>query len=238
MNFPEIIQISEILSGKGVYLFVWYALSFTLLATVFNRSKLLKTFKKDTISVPVYFALFFTLLFFIPFIYLLIIKANTTDLFSLGLSPGKIRTGMTITIIGIPISILVAYSGIKQTKSFYPFSKSSLFNIKNFLFIEFLYLIFYYTAWEFTFRGFFQGFITSSLPTFNGIVIGITIQTIISVLYHLGHPDNEIFGALFGGIIFGSITYYTQSILYAVILHSILGISTDSIIYIQTKKQK
>jgi membrane protease YdiL (CAAX protease family) len=64
-----------------------------------------------------------------------------------------------------------------------------------------------------------------------GLIPALAVQTIISTLYHFGHPPSEIFAALGAGVIFGLVAYATGSIFYASILHAAVGISNDVFLY-------
>ena len=70
----------------------------------------------------------------------------------------------------------------------------------------------------------------------QGIIISISIQTIISTIYHIGHPFEEILGAFAGGFIFGIIALLTGSFLYTWLIHAALGIATDTFVYLEQKK--
>ena len=101
------------------------------------------------------------------------------------------------------------------------------------------YLIFYYVTWEFTFRGVLLfTLIEWGGENSTGIIIAILIQAIIATVYHLGHPHMEILGALLGSVIFGIIAYSTQSILYTIFLHALIGILNDTIIYLRYHRDR
>jgi membrane protease YdiL (CAAX protease family) len=70
----------------------------------------------------------------------------------------------------------------------------------------------------------------------EGIIFAIMIQAIIATVYHLGHPNMEILGALVGSVIFGMIAYATHSILYTVFLHALIGILVDTINYFRVHR--
>ena len=88
---------------------------------------------------------------------------------------------------------------------------------------EIAYVLLYYIAWEF----FFRGFILFGLKTKFGAINAILIQTISSCLVHIGKPEGEIIGSIIVGVIFGVIVLRTRSIWYVVLLHAAIGVLTD-----------
>ena len=119
----------------------------------------------------------------------------------------------------------------------YPFSKKACQNPRKLFFYELSYLIFYYTSWEFTFRGVFLFSLIEMMgDNPSGVMAAILIQSIVATVFHLGHPHIEIIGALIGSFIFGVIAYATGSILYTVFLHASIGILNDVFIYCRYHK--
>jgi membrane protease YdiL (CAAX protease family) len=160
---------------------------------------------------------------------------------NLGFQPGNFKLGLILILISIPILVFAAYisSNDPNFKRYYPFSKNACRSLKTFVVYEISYLLMYYIAWEFTFRGFFLFSIAEMMGhSRSGILIAILIQAIISTVYHLGHPDLEILSALFGGIIFGIVAYATKSILYTIFIHAFLGILNDTFLYVRYYKKK
>ncbi len=169
------------------------------------------------------FAVFFVLMFIIPALYLkLKMKANFSD-FGLGL--GNVRAGLKLLAICIPIIVVVLYFGTDSpdVKLEYPLAKSLHNHHEMILWYHLAYVLLYYTAWEF----FFRGFLLFGLKDRFGIFNAILIQTISSCLIHLGKPASETIGAIFVGILFGMFVYRTRSIWYVFILHIIMGLCTD-----------
>ncbi|MFN3412278.1 MAG: hypothetical protein ACK4YF_08980, partial [Exilispira sp.] len=166
---------------------------------------------------------------------------------------GNYKIGLILSLISIPLILLAQKNIDKEIILFYPFSKQSLKDNKKFLIIEFLYFSLYYISWEALFRGFYQKFfffifykiqgstnlITNislnlhsinfsfSNPIFLILFISVNLQTLVSTLFHIGHPKIEIFASLIGGFIFGIISIITQSIFYTVFIHAFLGITID-----------
>ena len=182
------------------------------------------------------------LLFAIPFVLILSAFAQPLEILrSFGLQLGNSNLGVLTILIGIPITAVLIYVSTKDPalKEQYPFSKKACQNSKKFILYEIAYLIFYYIAWEFTFRGVLLFTLIGLMgENSTGIIVAILIQSIIATVYHLGHPPIEIFGALLGSVIFGIIAYSTHSILYTIFLHALIGILNDTIIYLRYHKNK
>jgi MFS family permease len=217
--------------------FLIYALSFTLLSSLFNYRKLLKKYEDDLKALFLYFAYFSLFLLIIPVIAILLFSAQPLEaLAKLGFELGDYRLGLKIILISIPLCVFFAFIGSNdpKLKDYYPYSKKACKSPATFVLYEASYLFLYYVAWEFAFRGFFlfsiAGMAAGSRP---GILTAILVQTIISTVFHLGHPDTEIFSSFIGGIIFGTIAYATKSFLYTIFIHSLIGILNDTFIYLR-----
>ncbi|UCE41058.1 MAG: CPBP family intramembrane metalloprotease [Candidatus Aminicenantes bacterium] len=224
------------------WLLVIYAVGFALISSFFHYRNLLKNHTDDFKSFIRYFISFFVLLFAIPFVFILLSFPQPLEtLRGLGLQFGEFNLGVMIILIGIPIIAVLAYISTKHPaiKEQYPFSKQACDNPRKFVVYEIFYLIFYYSAWEFTFRGVLLFSLIELMgENSTGIIVAILIQTIIATVYHLGHPHMEILGALVGSVIFGIIAYATQSILYTIFLHALIGILNDTIIYLRYHRNK
>jgi len=223
-------------------LFLVYAIGFTLVSSFFHYRNLLKKHADDFKAFIRYFLYFFVFLCVIPFVFILLSFTQPLEtLKSLGLQFGNSKLGILIILIGIPITAFVVYISTRDPaiKEQYPFSKRACENSKKFVLYEVCYLIFYYVTWEFTFRGVLLfTLIEWGGENSTGIIIAILIQAIIATVYHLGHPHMEILGALLGSVIFGIIAYSTQSILYTIFLHALIGILNDTIIYLRYHRDR
>jgi len=222
-------------------LFSIYAVGFTLISSLFHYKNLLKKHDDDFKVFIRYFAYFSLFLLVIPVIGIFLYSPHPLQaLKNLGFRIGNYKIGLTAILISIPIAAVSGYisSNDPKFKKFYPFSKNACRSLNTFVIYEISYLFLYYIAWEFTFRGVFLFSITEmTVPGKTGILIAILIQTIISTVYHLGHPDTEIFGAFVGGIIFGVIAYVTKSFLYTIFIHALIGIVNDTFLYIRYYKK-
>jgi membrane protease YdiL (CAAX protease family) len=224
------------------WLLAIYAIDFALISSFFHFRNLLKKHRDDFKAFIRYFVYFFLLLFVIPFVFVVIAFSRPFEILkSLGLQIGDFKLGMMIVLIGIPVTTFLVFIATKDPslKEQYPFSKKACEDPKKFIFYEISYLVFYYVAWEFTFRGVFLFTLIDLIgDNSTGIITAVLIQAIIATVYHLGHPHIEIIGALLGSVIFGIIAYYTHSIIYTIFLHALIGILNDTFIYLRYHKNK
>lgn len=169
------------------------------------------------------FSVFFLLVFVIPFLIIkLIFKENWKDY---GLSMGLYKKGLPLLLL-IPVVITpIIYFAAKMpdVRSEYPLSKLLFEHKELILGYEIMYILLYYVAWEF----FFRGFLLFGLEKKFGIWNAILIQTISSCLIHIGKPEGEIIGSIVVGILFGWLAWRTQSIWYVFALHVAIGVLTD-----------
>ena len=169
------------------------------------------------------FAVFFFLTFIIPVLYIkLVMRRKLTDF---GLGPGDWRTGIKFFIM-IPLLVVPVLYFATDTpgiRAEYPLAKSLLTDRSHLLVYELLYVLLYYVAWEFYFRGFLLFGLKDRFGAFNAVLI----QTISSCLVHIGKPESEIAGSILAGIVFGLIALRTKSIWYVFVLHATVGILTD-----------
>ena len=218
-----------------VTLFSILALSFTLLASFLNYRSLKKRFTSDFPALLAYFGFFFLLLFAVPLVYLLLAgrPAGLTPAM-LGLRIGNWKIGLVSCLVAIPLVLITLSNSARDPviRAWYPFSKDATTSIGRFLLYEAAYILLYYLAWDFAFRGLIQFSLIRLLPAgMPGTIVAIMAQTLLSTVYHLGHPDSEIWGAFAVGIIFGAITAATGSILYAFAIHALIGMGNDLYIY-------
>jgi len=218
-------------SSPQALLLVYLSLALTLMLTVFNYKSFLRKYD-DFKAFLLYFALFFLTLMAVPCLIVLLAAAEPFEFFGkTGFSLGNSSRGLIAMVVAAPLAVLAGFIGSQDPvmKQHYPFSKSACSNSRKFVVYEVAYLFLYYLTWEFVFRGLlFFPFISS-----NGLLIALGLQTILSTLYHIGHPDSEIFAALAAGFIFGFIAYWTGSFLYTVFIHALVGISNDTFLYLR-----
>jgi membrane protease YdiL (CAAX protease family) len=167
---------------------------------------------------------FFVLMFVIPFLFIkLHLKKPLSD-FGFGLGDIKYGTAFTIiAIVGLVLPLIYIASGMPDIQQEYPLAKILHERFDLIVWYELAYVLFYYVAWEFYFRG----FLLFGLKDKLGVMNAVLIQTISSCLIHLGKPDGEILGSILIGIIFGAVALRTRSFWYVFILHATIGVLTD-----------
>jgi membrane protease YdiL (CAAX protease family) len=104
----------------------------------------------------------------------------------------------------------------------YPLYKGAGASWQMFVLHSVGYLLFY-IGWETFFRGLMQHALS---PRF-GVWGAILVQTAISCIVHIGKPTAEIYGAIFGALVWGILVYRSRSILPAILTHWMLGLSLD-----------
>jgi uncharacterized protein len=148
-----------------------------------------------------------------------------------GLRLGDWRLGLKANAVLFPvIAIMLLYPSSMTTEmtGFYPLDRTAGESVYMFLRHEIARVLFFYSAWEF----FFRGFILFGLRKYVGDWLAICIQTIPSCLWHIGMPTGEIFASIAGGLLFGILAIRTGSILWPLLLHVLIGITLDLFIVI------
>jgi membrane protease YdiL (CAAX protease family) len=164
----------------------------------------------------------FLLMFGVPFLVAtLVFERHPREL---GLQMGDMQYGGWVLAVALPVALLVAYLGSadRAMQSEYPLAQSVIGQPRLFLIVEVFYLV-YYVGWEFLFRG----FMLFGLCRRYDALLAVLVQMIPSALVHIGKPAAESFAAILAGILFGYIALEAQSIVYPLILHATVGISTD-----------
>jgi membrane protease YdiL (CAAX protease family) len=216
-------------------LFALLALGFALLASVLHRTALRRRFAGDLAPVLLYFACFAVLLFAAPLAWVLAAGrgAGITPA-SLGLAVGRWRLGLVLCAVGTPLVVFAAFVGSRDPalRDVYPFSRDTLGRPGAFTLHEAAYALLYYPAWEFAFRGVLLFGLAAALPAGPaGLAVAVIVQTMLSTVYHLGHPPSEVISAFAFGIVFGVIAAATGSILYPLYLHALVGVLDDLFIW-------
>lgn len=134
---------------------------------------------------------------------------------------GGISVAITVPLIILPIAFIA--SGMPGIVAEYPLARVLLSRPDLVIWHELAYVLIYYTAWEFYFRG----FLLFSLESTFGGVNAILIQTISSTLIHIGKPEGELMGAIVAGIVLGALALRTRSFWYGFIIHASLGVLVD-----------
>lgn len=167
---------------------------------------------------------FFILMFLVPALHVFFFWRKSFD--DLGWGLGDKKFGIKFTIITLIFMVLpVAYLGSSDLSvvSEYPLAKV-LLTEKNLVWgYHLAYVLFYYVAWEFYFRG----YLLFGLKEKYGAVAAILIQTISSCLIHIDKPFSEIFLSIPVGIFLGMVALRSRSFWYAFLVHATLGVLTD-----------
>jgi len=176
--------------------------------------------------------MFLTAFILLGIIPLLIVKYLFTEkIQDYGLIFGDWRFGLRSFFVLFPIILILLLLPASQTpemQNFYPFDKTINSFSSDFLQFQLLRGLFYYSAWEF----FFRGFMLFGLRKYVGDWLAVCIQTIPQCLWHIGMPSGEIFSSIAGGILFGLIALRTGSILWPLLLHFFIGFGMDFFIVI------
>jgi membrane protease YdiL (CAAX protease family) len=145
---------------------------------------------------------------------------------SYGLCLGDWRRALPATmILFVVIAGVFIYPASKMPdmRAVFPFDKNAGESVVAFLRFELLRGLFFYSAWEF----FFRGFVLFGLRKHLGDWIAICIQTIPSCLWHIGMPSGETFSSVVAGVMFGILAIRSRSIIYVFVLHYMIGIILD-----------
>lgn len=221
-------------AGPSVPLALVYlelAIALTFLATVVHFRNLRRT-RDELAAVHRYFVVFFVLLLAVPcFLVFLTSSWPWAVLASFGWTFGRAGLGLAFAAAGLPLAVLAGLIGSRdpEMQKMYPFAKTACGSIRTFVGYELSYLFLYYLPWEFVFRG----VLFLPLVPAVGLIPALAIQTAISTLLHIGHPDTEVFAAAGAGLVFGMIAYATGSFLYTLILHAVTGIATDTFLFLR-----
>ncbi|HYW85347.1 MAG TPA: CPBP family intramembrane glutamic endopeptidase [Spirochaetia bacterium] len=223
--------LSVLMSNPYASLFSVLCVSFLLLSSFLSMRNWKRRCADDFNGVMVYFLCFFVLLMVVP---LVIILLNRMPLSSFGIGVGNWRLGIVLGLAGLVLTVAGLASGWRDPamQEFYPFSKEAMKSPGRFVIYESAYVVLYYMAWELTFRGVVLfGLLALLAPSLAGMLTAILLQTIVSTVFHIGHPDSEILGAFIFGLLSGLVTAATGSFLYALVLHASAGILNDSVMY-------
>ena len=125
-------------SGADVQavLYVYLAVAFALMITVFHHKTLLRK-SGDYQAILRYFAFFFALFFALPVLIVLLASADPWGfLASCGFTFGRSQKGLLFMGLSVPIALIAAFIGSRDPvmKVQYPFSKEACSNPKKFVF--------------------------------------------------------------------------------------------------------
>ena len=150
-----------------------------------------------------------------------------------GVQAGDWRTGLRLNAILIPliaVALLYPASHNGEIRQAYPFAPEAGRSPGAFLLFQAARGVFYYTAWEF----FFRGFLLFGLRRRVGDWLAVCIQTIPQCLWHIGMPTGELLLSIAGGLMFGTIALRTRSIFWPMLVHYSIAIILDALIIFQS----
>jgi membrane protease YdiL (CAAX protease family) len=148
---------------------------------------------------------------------------------SYGLRLGNWKLGLGVNCFLFPVIALTLLYPASQTgevRAFFPFSKGAGDSAVAFLSLQGPRIFLFYTAWEF----FFRGFMLFSLRRNVGDWLAICIQTIPQCLWHIGMPAGEMLSSIAAGVLFGILAIRTNSIVWPLMLHCLIGVVLDILI--------
>lgn len=202
-----------------IYYYHGYANRFLDLFPRFQRHPLVELYQ-----VIFQFISFFLLCFVIPVLFTRFYLKRPLRHF--GLTLGEFRKGVRFASVVIPLLVIpLTYvaSRMPDVRAEYPLAKILLSRSDLIVWYELCYVVFYYIAWEFYFRGFLLFGLREALGDFMAVLV----QTVSSSLVHLGKPEGEALGAILVGVIFGLVAVRTRSIWYVFTVHAAIGVLTD-----------
>lgn len=147
------------------------------------------------------------------------------DLRGLGLRAGDRQLGLSVVLLGLPVVVLIGWLGTADpaVRSAYPWPGSWAASSALAFTAWGAFYALYYLAYEF----FYRGFMLHGLEPALGRYGSLWLQAVASTLLHLGKPLAETLAALPAGLLFGLVALRTRSLLYVVLLHLALGLTTD-----------
>jgi len=224
-----------IVNDPYAMLFVCIGIAFVLLSSVLNIRNLMREAKSDYAAALTYFLSFFGLMFALPMALVLVDGPKFgMSPETLGLQVGDWKIGLTFLAVATPILVASVILGARDPalRQQYPFSKEALKGPLRFVLYEASYVAFYYLAWEFAFRGVVLFGLLAFLPVnIPGVAVAIMVQTFLSTIYHIGHPNSEVLGAFLLGLVSGAAAVATGSILYGLLFHAVVGVLNDCMAY-------
>jgi hypothetical protein len=234
--------VAAIVSDPYAVLFCCIGVALLLLSSVLNVRTLMRRSRSDYAAAMGYFACFFALMFVLPMA-LVLIDGPRFGMYpwTLGLQIGEWRIGLTMLAIFVPVLATSVLLGSRdpELRRQYPFSKEALRGPVRFALYEAAYVLWYYLAWEFAFRGVVLFGLLAFLPvTIPGVAVAIMVQTFLSTIYHIGHPHSEVLGAFLLGLVSGTAAVVTGSIFYGLLFHAVIGVLNDCIAYRRLARER
>ncbi len=163
-----------------------------------------------------------TLLLVIPFLLGTLLRFQPAET---RLNAGKARFGIVVVLAvwAVSLPLLFFSADDRAIQLAYPWPGSwAGSTITTLTLWSGIYLL-YYVAFEYFFRGFLLQLVAGKWGTPAGIWFQATAATLIT----LGRPLTEVLVALPLSILLGVLVVRSRSLLYPVVLHWLLGVSTD-----------
>lgn len=148
---------------------------------------------------------------------------------ALGVQWGDWRFGLKAVGILMPvIAVTLLWPGASnpEMRAWFPLDHSAGASVGTFVVYQTVRFVVFYTAWEFLFRG----FMLFGLRNTTGDCLAICIQVIPSCLWHIGMPVPELLSSIAGGVLFGMLALRTRSIVWPLLLHTMIGVVNDGLI--------
>jgi membrane protease YdiL (CAAX protease family) len=203
-----------------VYLTYYFCSDFSLVRKF--RSRFHESAEHFEASVYLRRTLGFILLGVVPFVVALLFFNQSIIAYGIGLPAGK----YALLWMFIPTTMFVGGSMMRSTKSidttYYPEVRIKTWTTRRMV-INAGYWAIYLLGYEFAIRGFL---FFSSLYAF-GLWPAIIINSVVYSFIHIFKGSKEAYGAFFLGIVFCLITYYTDSIWIAYVIHVALAVIND-----------
>ena len=151
-----------------------------------------------------------------------VFRENLSDY---GLSLGNGKRTCLCALFFIPVFAVLGWLSGADAAFYdvYPFNPLAGLSYGALLAHSIMYVLLYYLAWEFMFRGFIQ----HGLLDAAGAPTAICVQVLASTMLHYGHPESETLGCIAGGVFWGFLAIRTRSILAGWSQHAVLGVLLD-----------
>jgi len=152
-------------------------------------------------------------------------KLSFTQLRRRWLTWGDVPAGLVPTLVCSVVAVIALWFGSSDSElqATYPWAGAwAGVSLINLLVWSLLRLV-YYVAFEF----FYRGFLLMSVREHHGLVMAIWLQAGFSFLIHLGTPTAEVIAALPAGFLFAALGLRGQSLVYPILFHWVIGMSTD-----------
>lgn len=143
-----------------------------------------------------------------------------------GIRLGDWKLGIKMILVLFPLiaaALLLPASQTKEMREFYPLAREAVTSPGWFVVLQIPRVLLFYTGWEF----FFRGFMLFGLRRSVGSWLAVCIQTVPQCLWHIGMPTGETMSSIAAGLLFGIMAVRTNSIVWPILLHSLIGVTLD-----------